>query len=366
MIVHSREKLKDHILSKYNQFDILSIYLGIPVSTLEQAVITNKPIHNPLRNDNNPSLAILQSVDKEGWTKIRIYDRAVSEFRGDIFDLVGISIGRNPSNPYDFIMICNEIISSCRTNEPNSIYFNTKTKNKKLVKTSKETKIFDIWVRKWTADDKRFWSRYGLDIEYLESNYVYPISRLVIDTTATYVYNRQDPAFAYWFGKQKNIDLYKVYFPRRKKNDKRGRFQTNSRFLIEGLHFLHKADNLILTKSRKDALVIKKILKTLDQDNRFCVSNLSGESIILPEYMINKLLDTYENIFINVDFDKGGINTAISYRRKYNLPVIMLTDGKFGSVDYKTKDISDYVKKFGYIEAVKLVQHAINYYLDNN
>ena len=47
------------------------------------------------------------------------------------------------------------------------------------------------------------------------------------------------------------------------------------------------------------------------------------------------------------DFDRTGVKWANFLRRKFDLPVFFLTDGRFGTRDYRAKDISDYIRLHG-------------------
>ncbi len=371
MIVHGKEKLKSYILNNYNQVDILAHYFNVSVEYINYCIDLGRPINNPLRVDRNPSLLIYWALDKDQFPKLRIYDRVSTIHRGDIFDVVGLVLRKQSNSPKFFIEICNHIIQTIEA-DSKLLNFLTEIKNKKLDKTSKPVSDLDVWIRSWTKSDLNYWIKIGLTEQDLNTEFVYPITKATINGKLLYLHKPEDPAYAYWLGKETQYgkDLYKIYYPTRKKDNPRGRFNTNNKYYIEGITFLKPKEILVLTKSRKDAIVLKKILRILNYEDTIEVSNFSGESVRLTETTFEGLNEMYKDFYINVDFDKGGYESIIYHYRKFGFKPILLTNGKFGTVDFKAKDISDYVRAFGFKEAVNLVQHGINfckeYYQNNN
>lgn len=364
MIVESKETLRRYILENYNQVEILSIYLQVPINTLEHAIMHKKKINNPLRADRNPSLGIYWKRGTDGTLKCRIWDYANAKYRGDVFDVAGICTNKNPTLPSDFIFICNDIIESCTKGKRSNAYFNPRTSKIDLHNTLKAIKPFEVWTRKWTVKDKKHWSKLNLTSDDLERSYCFPVGQLAINGNITYYYSPDDPAYAYWFGKHEREDLYQIYFPLRTRDHKYSRFITNNPFLIQGIQFLSKKEILVITKSRKDVIVLKKIISDLEVSDRIEITSLTSESAILTDEMATTLIQTYDYIFTNLDFDRGGCHSAYEHRRLYGFLPLMLTNGTFASHDYKAKDISGYIAKFGYDKGVELVKEATTY-IDN-
>lgn len=361
MIVQDLLKLKLYILKEFNQVEIFAHYFNVDESEIEFCLEhpSNK-INNTLRKDEDPSLGFKTVIDKEtGEYKIRMHDFGDPTYRGDCFDLVRIVLRLYDTRSTNFVTICKDIIYQMQ--------------NRKVVSTSikgsleiKERTVGKITVetRRWNTLDIDFWKSFGLFYSEI-NNQIHPIERAYYNDRLIYKYSIDDPCYHWITGYYKFETLHKLYFPKRSKKDKRGRFVTNNAYYaLEGLHELRKADILIITKSYKDKTLLKKILKEISTIHTIEVTNFTAETIYIQPALLTALFNTYPNIIINTDFDKAGI-MAVKIRKQYPIQYYFLTNGRFNTVDYKAKDITDYVKCFGYNKGVALVQQAYNDFVQN-
>jgi hypothetical protein len=354
MILIDYKKLKYAVFNNYNQVSIFAHYLGVTESEIESCLddSTNK-ISNPLRIDNNPSLGFKIAIDKEtGTFKIRMWDYADRKYRGDCLDLVGIILKLNPNFNEHFIRICYDILSNMEKYKSNTI-------KRTIQKTEHSTNIITIETRNITTNDLLYWGKLSLTIDELEQGNVYCVYKAYLNNECIYINNLNDPCYAYQLDKYKNQILWKLYFPLRSKEQ--SRFLTNNNiYPIECIHEMKRADILLLTKSRKDVLVIRKLLTFIKTNYSIQVNNLTGESVILtPEY-VKTLQGIYRHQFINTDFDYTGISTGNEYKRKYGWIRFIPTIGKRNTPNLGGKDISDIVKNKGIKEGIKLIQIAYN------
>jgi hypothetical protein len=348
MILLENQQLKNFILNNYEQEDIFARYLNIPVDDIIDC-INNKSykINNPLRYDSHPSLGFKTGIDG----KLRMYDFADYYYRGDIFDIVGIILRKRPIVPKEFIRICNNIIQ-VMSYKSNVITPKLKTKSKKK-------KIIDFYFenRPWNKLDIEYWNNRILHYSLL--NDVIPVQNIYITLKyPSYTYTPEDPCYCYYLDKVNEHHILKFYFPNRKRSiPNKPRFITNNTLHIEAMRELTGGDVLIITNSRKDALLLKQLLIHFPMGKiNISVVSLNGESEILNSKYIETLYSLYKLIVINLDFDRAGIASSLRYRDLYNLPLLFLTNGKFGTKDYGAKDISDFYCKFGIYKTLDLLQ----------
>lgn len=362
MIVQDESKLKQYILTTYDQSEIFAEYLEISDSDINYCIEnTSNKINNPLRRDENPSLGFKTVIDREtGEVKIKMYDFADAYYRGDCFDLVRIILSKKyGSKGLNFIIICKDIINTMQNHK-------AKVNSNKSVKTitSKVCSDITVEIRPWNKYDINFWKEQGLYYSEIKNN-VNCVLRAFYNDILIYTNRPDDPCYHYITGVYQNHTLRKLYYPKRNKKDKRGRFATNNSFYaLECLPDLRVADILLITKSYKDKLLLKKILKEITIKHTIEVTNFTSETFTLSTALASALFKTYEHIIVNTDFDKAGIS-ALHIRKKYPINYYFITNGKYGTVDYGGKDISDIVRNKDYAYAKDLVQKAYNDFVQN-
>jgi len=347
-------KLKDYIINYINQEQIFAYYLNINESDIQYCLNRKQNrICNPLRNDRSPSLGFNYYRDK-----LYMYDFANTLYRGDIFYIVGILHGLNSKVNKDFIKICRIIIDNLKLNKIKDDYL-INSYSKLLNYNENELRVIKIKIRDWNKYDKKLWNKWSLTINDLSSNYVYPISSFWLDENY-YICN--DKCYAYLLGKKNNIPLWELYFPERIKKGKYPKFITNNIKHISCLWDLRKTKNLILTKSRKDTILLKKIIASnpFEFGNNFTVLPLGTETVKLSQCEVDALNTLYDHIYIFTDFDTQGISCANYHRKKFGFIPKFLTNGRFNTINYHSKDISDYVALYGFEEGCNLVKRIFN------
>lgn len=313
-----RDTIKGYILANFDQAGMFSFYLGLSyIEVVECLNNQNKLVINPLRHEQNPSMGFMWKGDK-----IYAKDFGNDAYSGDIFHLVGVTIGENCNSPTGFINICNHIIRTYRG-------------KKRVVSTKKsiysnETTFIEVERRDWTDKDKEFWLNGNIPFAFLDFRHVYPVNRAWINDVAVpyYIHSPYDIAYAYFFGREGKLNLFKLYFPYR--TTRKDRFRTNNRLAIEAGYQIKPADTLVLTKSYKDKIVIENALARKGRFQDLCVMSLSSEGVVLPKEQIDALRDIFPRILLNLDYDKQGITTGYLYKVLYNIDTIFLpqTEGQ--------------------------------------
>jgi len=345
--------IKTSIL-KLDQVELFSYYLNIDTSEIYSCLGDSRiSICNPLRIDNNPSLTFIEDVSG-GEYKVRMFDRANILYRGDIFDLVGILFNLHSNFNQDFCRICQQIM--------NDIHVRKEPKRVKSLATSKHVNKILITTRAWNNTDAKIWSNLFTESE-LNAAHVFPVRNgWIFSDICNYSYTSGDPCYAYYLDTYNDIPLYKLYFPKRSKGGSKPRFITNnSIYPIEAICELEPAEVLIITKARKEKLLIKKLLPRITTNLKIEVTNLIGESLILKKEFMDKLFSVYPYIFFNLDYDRAGIMSALEYKRIHGVETLFIPNGKFGTIDVGGKDLGEIRVNCGVNATLALMQEANEY-----
>lgn len=333
---------KDYILSFISQEQIFERYLN--VNNIDHLAANNILIHSPLRSsDENPSFGFkyvngrLRAKDFSGY------------FWGDCFDLVAYDNNLMANDKSDFFKVLTIIAKEFRLHkykgQQNHIYI----PDRLVVQKDRTKLVIKIAIRDWNSSDGDYWNRkYQVSKRTLQKTDVYPCEYVWINNQCVYSYMKSDPAYGYFGGHDDNkIENWKIYYPFRKKN----RFISNEA-CVEGWRNLEDADIVIITKSKKDTVVLKE----------FSLQAISphSETHLLPKEIIEKLELRYEYIYSLMDFDRTGVAMANQLRKVYNIEPLFFTNGRFGSINYCVKDFSDYVEKYRKDKAIELINNIKN------
>lgn len=314
---------KQFILERLGEEEILERYLGIKIEY-------EKLLCNPLRSDNNPTVTI-----KKYPNCIWFRDWSGS-FQGDCFAIVQLIYRVN------FYEACNIIARD----------FNLITMDKKYTPVKIEWKEHEvkskskiqIKVRDWKHYDLFYWNSIGISLDTLKEFYVYPLKVLWINEIVQYNFHQVgDPAYAYYFLE----DEFKIYFPNRKKF----RFRCNTNKLQGYLQLPYEGEILIITKSYKEVMLL----------HEYGISAIApqSESVILTLEQYQDLSKRFTYIFSNYDFDLAGIRSANKMKRLYNIDPVFMTNGRFNTINYGAKDLTDFRKIKGKQKTDELVTKFI-------
>ena len=315
---------KSFILNRISEVEIMERYLGLKVDF-------NKLYRSPLRTDKYPTC-------KYYYSKGRLYFKDFNgSFYGDCFSVV--------QSLYSTTFLDSLYIIA---NDFNLL----KVPNRKLVNYIFSTPIqekLSIGIRsqKFTSTDKAYWGSYFIKEETLNSYFVYSCAQLFIGENIIYTYSKKDPAYAYYFGN----GSYKIYFPLRKKEEKRFINNCNSSIIQGYWQLPDKGELLVITKSYKDVICLKE----------FNISAIApqSESCGLTHIFIEELYSRFDNIVSLYDFDLTGIRGANKLYREEGIKPIFFTNGRFGSIDYGSKDFSDYLYNNGLTKTKELVNSLL-------
>jgi len=371
---------KDYIESKISQVSIMSKYLGIPVSIINDCINKNILIKSVFRDDDTTG-SMGFTFNKKGRLKVR--DFGGFGFFGDIYDVVAYVLSLayerkiEPNKKQDFYFILKHIayvFSDIIDNK--AIDENIDPLLAEALKRGQKRKaIIEIVPRSWNKEDKAIWGKWGVNLQYLNTHFVIPVDQYYIDrgvdSSPKYYYKSSDPCYAYMLGQNRaGIYLIKLYFPLRNRTIER-KFITNCN-VIEGLPNLEldNYDYILITKSSKDRLSIGNHLSAIPSYGgandalRIGIVNLPSESYHLRQieydYLVNKLARNGQIISL-LDFDRTGRNGAKYLKETYGIPYIFITRGEFGLPDYKAKDFTDLHEVYSIEEINTFIQETFTY-----
>ena len=369
--INSTKLTKRYILENVSQETIFATYLNLNIDTIKYCINTGELIISPLRWDRHPTCGF--RYNSKGMLKFRDF---AGYIWGDCFDIVALVIStiynRNiqVNNKQDFITVLRHITFTFKD------IFYGEARDENLIKSidtaiisiKKQKPVIDIVTRQWNEDDARYWKQFGVTLQFLNINFVYPVEQFYINKNVNpepkYYYSYSDPCYAYYLGKDRNdINSFKLYFPLRDKSH-HARFITNSNHL-EGIHNLNKKnyDYIILTKSSKDRLSIGCAINSINSlyggvNVSIGVINVPHETYRLRDYeynWLNNKLNVNGRIISLMDNDRTGIAEAIWLRNTYNIQPLLIP------YDSGCKDFAEYYNKFG----IKYVYDKITDLINN-
>lgn len=300
----------EEILKKVSEWDLWNYYIP--------GISLGKAFCNPLRNDKNPSASLF--VARNGALLMK-------DFAGTTMNIWMFLQAKYGLTFYESLVTVNNDFNLKLLNKP-KISFPTMeifgiTTNKKL--EPQEASVIKIKKRIWNEVDEAYWGQYGLSIEFLIEHKVLALQNYWLNDKLFYWYSKNNPMYSYEFGYSKR----KLYAPLAKKY----KFITNAGdSILQGYEYLPKeADILIITKSYKDVLVLKKL--------GFSSFAPQSESMNIPEKVITSIKLRFKAIYLLYDNDATGIKFSKKICDAHGFVPIFIPK--------PVKDVSDYRKKHG-------------------
>lgn len=323
---------KEYILSKISQEEIFEKYLNITVQT--DSLFTS-----PLRKDNSPTCGFSYNING----KLRMRDFS-GHFHGDCFDAVGRKLNIDANTKIGFNVILDNIARTFNLHKYAEGNYQTESPiilDEEYFKKVRVRSTIKVKIKQWDKYDLAYWKRFNIDLRILTFFNVYPVEKAWLNEETNYTYRINDPCYAYHFGQGE----WKLYFPTRRNL----RFITNSSSL-QGKSKLTCGKACVITKSYKDVMAFKNF--GID-----AVAPSSEVNLISKEdYIFIK--QRYNFVFSLMDYDNTGIRMSRKLEKVYNIRPLYFTDKIWNRKKGigGTKDLTDYIAKFGVVKAKELVQ----------
>ena len=336
------KQLTSYIETMLDEVFIMSEYTGISTSKIEDYVITENSFRNPLRVDRRPS-AQFKYTDK-----LRLIDYGKNEYSGDIYHVVGMTLGLNSNNSQHFVTICNTIIKDLIRNRaklstfvPTSLKINELTHEASLKRFTRITVEYD----KWTNDTFRYWykivapnKRLGkILLVELHRYGIHPIKKFWLKNNkrATKVSNMLYPIYAYLLKIDADGRHYKIYLP-----DQSPKFYTNGSETFNYTDKLPSTRIGVIVKSIKDAVVMNSIAIYLRIQDQIAFIPISSETATLSYVEIAKLRQKHTHLAMMYDWDTAGFNNAYINAVKHELQPIFITNLDFDPYQANLEEVT--------------------------
>lgn len=318
---------KEFVFSKIDSYDVYR--REIPDMQIGCA------IKSPLRKDSNPSFLIkVSSTDNQ----LRHYDFAREEFHGNCIDFICQKYGLNYDKALQYLAKEFGLIDGTNS------YKEIQNKYNKPILDVKRSCLIQVSAKKWNKRELDYWGSYGIGLEELKREEIYPIAEYWINRHKQSI-TKGELSFCYRFPSG-----YKIYFPERSRESGE-RWKSNiPTSLVEKQERLEGATKVFITKAKKDRILIEKYLPG------FAVINVQNESRsgFKPE-LIQALQG--KKVWLNFDADSAGKKNSLLLTQEYgfshfNVPEKFLPE---------YKDFSDVVREFGdkplirHLKAKKLI-----------
>jgi len=302
---------KDYILSRVTPEEVFTFYGFAPKE--------GKKYRSPFRKDSVPSLSF--HLHSDGELCIKDFGNGYyGDFVSFVSKLYNITYGKAVQKIAHDMNLAQLPASEA-----------TKVTGKEAFRRPSSGAVFGVVPRAFSESEYSYWRQFGIGVAQLKKFRIFVIDKLWINNRCYYTYKQNDPAFAYKFENSE----YKIYFPLRDDNRFLGNFKG-----LQGHSLLpEQGDFLCITKSYKDVMLF----------DRLGVPSVapSAEMNYIPDEIIEDYKKRFGFVCSLYDFDYAGIVGANRLKKRHHIPAYFFTTGRFGTIPFKQKDLSDFYKHNG-------------------
>lgn len=312
---------KELLLSKHTQETYFEHYLGIPVKK------GNFCSPSIIRTDHKPTCAFYK--DKKGILKYK-------DFAGPTFDFVGAVMYIYDCTYYRALRII--------ANDFGFIEIQDQPKNPPKIEYSgnqlKETEHarIQVEIQEFTKKELVWWTAFGISKKTLNKFKVFSIKSVFLNGNYFMSSSDSSPIYGFYGGENSDGDeLWRLYMPSKIKY----RFLSNwSSVMIQGAKQLpDSGEFIVVTKSLKDVMSLYEFGITAIAPN--------SENLFLTESQYARLKLKFKEVYLLYDRDLPGVRAANKIRKQFPDLKILLVP--------KVKDFTDYVKKYGTLKTLNLI-----------
>lgn len=233
----------DTILQRISAYDVFRFYCP----NKDWAV--NHAMNSPFRKDNSPSFMI---GNKGG--SLYFVDFADSSTKGDCFQFVKTLYGLNSIN--DVLIKVDKDFGLGLSGESTNTaeYKQIVSEYKQPEELGKRYTNIQVVPRKFTHEELAYWNEYHQDIQDLRDNDVFSLNKVFLNKQL-FSFKPTELKFGYYYN-----GFWKIYRPFA---DKKVKWMPNNVPIttMEGLSNLKPDKDAFINKSKKDYMVVKKILE---------------------------------------------------------------------------------------------------------
>lgn len=317
---------KDFLLSYNKEETYMSFYLGIPIK--------KGLFCSPLRKDNTPTCSFYRN--KNG-------DLIFKDFNGSFYgNFISVVM-------YKYGLQYNEALRTI-ANDFNLIKTPGYVKHQGVVRSNipkfeaPSTALIQVEIQNFLPKELEWWKTYGITEKILKKFHVYSCKNIFLNGSYFMASTSGCPAYGYYGGKEDNIELWRIYFPKKKQY----RFLTNWKAKqVQGYKQLPKEGKLlVITKSMKDVMCLYSLgIKAIAPNS---------ENLFVTDKMLDELKSRFTYIAVLYDNDLPGISNMNKIKKEH--PELFYT---WIPRSYEAKDISDFRKKYGEKKTKQFIKESI-------
>lgn len=302
---------REFILSKLNELEIYTYYMPYKFRL-------NIRCLNPFKHEKNPSFII---GNKLGNITHKSFN---TEHKGDCISFVMQLYNLNYHEAIqkiaeDFKILNSDLFTKIR-----------KSLILEEIKEIPETKI-EVITRKFNNTELKYWEDYYQGLQDLQYNNIFAINKVFINKDRIFKYENC-LSFAYYY---EEIDKFKLYCP----FEKEWKWRTNCPFdYIENLNSITNSKFLYISKSKKDAMVLKKSLNT---DNIIITQSENPSCFNCKS--IDMLKENKSDKIVIFDSDETGTKNSKILTEKYGFSYCNVPK-KY--IRYNINDFADLAKRY--------------------
>lgn len=326
---------KELILSKYSEEQIMEFYLHVQVK--------KGLFRSPLRKDKNPTCSFFRN--KSGTLMFKDFAT------GQCLNIFGVVQTMFECSYYTSLEIIANDLGIVKNKE---LHKNQGKINLNPVKIEdKEICKIQVEIQPFTDLELKWWAKYGITPEILKRFEVYSCKNVFINDNLCATSQQHCPIFGYYGKKYQGLELWKLYFPKRKHSECRflGNYPVEK---LQGYDKLPKKGKLcVLTKSQKDVMCL------YSYGIPACAPN--SETVIPKETIINDLLNRFEYVFCLWDNDDCGVTFLNKIKKKYPKLHCLIIPRHLGA-----KDFSDLRKMYGQKQTAEFIKQYLIWVKNRN
>lgn len=214
-------------------------------------------------------------------------------------------------------------------------------------KEAKRQTIIQIIPTRWTDNHLSFWREFDITKEELIENEVYPVGSLFINKNK--IYNPLKLLRFAYLQRDGENEYLKIYSPHDNRMKWVSNIPLNLPFGSDKLP--KKSDTLIITKSQKDRIVLKKLFSDV-------IATQNESESALPAGMHQQFQEDYKHRIIFWDNDPTGKKSSELMSEK-GFSCVSIPENKF-----RIKDASDYVAWYGISALRDLLKNELKVLVD--
>lgn len=320
-----------NILKRISEFDIYMMYM--PTDWKVNQITTS-----PFRTDRNPSFLISNRYGSLGYI-----DYGKTEFRGDCVHFVRQLFGL-PSLDATLRKIDQDFGLGISSGKPSNAYKEIIKGYEQPESIGKRYAKIQVQPKKFTKMDLDYWNLFHQDAADLTRENIYSVKKIFLNKKR-FSFDETQPVFGYYYDGH-----WKVYRPF---EDKKRKWLPNNVpiTMMDGKDCLDKTKMAFINKSKKDYMVIRKILSTT------CAVQNEGVACFSPEN-VKFLRDNSSSQILSFDSDIAGVESSLQVTKMFgfdycNVPKKYLAEGINDwaglAQKYGLGIIEDYLKQKGII-----------------